>query len=262
MVFPPVDVVFGRSAIWEKFPKFANDFQGVAAQDISRVSGRNAMKSQGGQRARDDGAPLVAVAGRRSGATGGAQRGMPRAVGHARRREAIPSRRRRRCWSALRAQWASLPAHAVRRLVGRAIQPVRCRLRVGAALARAAHARRARIAAARRARVFRADMAARSITRRMLVYGWHLARSRPRAACLVFGSHHRRRRIAGGLFAGRARSRRRTQCRRVAAALAEPVWLLARAAARGVSRRRPAPARTTARRLQRLAAETLAAHAP
>jgi hypothetical protein len=30
--------------------------------------------------------------------------------------------------------------------------------------------------------------AARSITRRMLVYGWHLARSRPRAACLVFGS--------------------------------------------------------------------------
>jgi len=30
--------------------------------------------------------------------------------------------------------------------------------------------------------------AARSITRRMLVYGWHLARSRPRAACLVFGT--------------------------------------------------------------------------
>ena len=29
---------------------------------------------------------------------------------------------------------------------------------------------------------------ARSITRRMLVYGWHLARSRPRVACLVFGS--------------------------------------------------------------------------
>lgn len=30
--------------------------------------------------------------------------------------------------------------------------------------------------------------AARSITRRMLVYGWHLARSRPRTACLVFGA--------------------------------------------------------------------------
>src|SRR3954464_11773304 len=29
---------------------------------------------------------------------------------------------------------------------------------------------------------------ARSISRRMLVYGWHLARSRPRAACLVFGA--------------------------------------------------------------------------
>jgi hypothetical protein len=25
--------------IWEKFPKFANDFQGVAAQDISREQG-------------------------------------------------------------------------------------------------------------------------------------------------------------------------------------------------------------------------------
>jgi hypothetical protein len=30
--------------------------------------------------------------------------------------------------------------------------------------------------------------AARAITRRMLVYAWHLARSRPRAACLVFGA--------------------------------------------------------------------------
>jgi hypothetical protein len=29
---------------------------------------------------------------------------------------------------------------------------------------------------------------ARALTRRMLVYGWHLARSRPRAACLVFGA--------------------------------------------------------------------------
>ena len=38
------------------------------------------MTSRGGQRARDDGAPLVAVAGRRSGAAGGAQRRMPGAV--------------------------------------------------------------------------------------------------------------------------------------------------------------------------------------
>jgi hypothetical protein len=36
--------------------------------------------------------------------------------------------------------------------------------------------------------VYFAPAAARSITRRMLVYGWHLARSRPRAACLVFGA--------------------------------------------------------------------------
>jgi hypothetical protein len=36
--------------------------------------------------------------------------------------------------------------------------------------------------------VFFDPAAARSLTRRMLVYGWHLARSRPRAACLVFGA--------------------------------------------------------------------------
>jgi hypothetical protein len=36
--------------------------------------------------------------------------------------------------------------------------------------------------------VYFRSAAARSITRRMLVYGWHLARSRPRAACLVFGA--------------------------------------------------------------------------
>lgn len=36
--------------------------------------------------------------------------------------------------------------------------------------------------------VYFESAAARSLTRRMLVYGWHLARSRPRAACLVFGA--------------------------------------------------------------------------
>jgi hypothetical protein len=36
--------------------------------------------------------------------------------------------------------------------------------------------------------VYFESAAARAITRRMLVYGWHLARSRPRAACLVFGA--------------------------------------------------------------------------
>lgn len=35
---------------------------------------------------------------------------------------------------------------------------------------------------------FFGPVAARVVTRRMLVYAWHLARSRPRAACLVFGS--------------------------------------------------------------------------
>jgi len=88
--------------------------------------------------------------------------------------------------TALRDPWAALPAHAVRRLAaapfslfdagfssaprwfeGR-FRGVHDQQRAGPAYFEAA--------------------AARSITRRMLVYGWHLARSRPRAACLVFGA--------------------------------------------------------------------------
>ena len=147
----------------------------------------------------------------------------------------------------LQSHWAALPAHAVRRLsaapfslfdAGFASAPRWLELR-----ARGVHELPQRGEPA----FFEASVA-RSITRRMLVYGWHLARSRPRAACLVFGSTIAGRRIAGGLFAGGARSCRRTQCRRVAAALAEPVRFLARAAGRGVGRHRPSPARTTARR--------------
>jgi hypothetical protein len=89
----------------------------------------------------------------------------------------------------LRAQWAELPAHAVRRLAaapfslfdaGFAQAPRFLELR-----ARAVHDQQRRT----EPRFFEAD-AARSVTRRMLVYGWHLARSRPRAACLVFGVTH------------------------------------------------------------------------
>lgn len=88
--------------------------------------------------------------------------------------------------SALRGQWDSLTAQAVRRL---AAAPY-CLFDPGIASAsrwlelggRAVHDMSQRAESS----FFAAD-AARSITRRALVYGWHLSRSRPRAACLVFG---------------------------------------------------------------------------
>ena len=88
--------------------------------------------------------------------------------------------------AALRAQWARLPTPAVRRLAaapyslfdaGFAGAPRWLEQR-----GRGVHDQQPRADA----RYFE-PAAARSITRRMLVYGWHLARSRPRAACLVFG---------------------------------------------------------------------------
>jgi len=87
----------------------------------------------------------------------------------------------------LQSHWAALPAHAVRRLsaapfslfdAGFASAPRWLELR-----ARGVHELPQRGEAA-----FFEARVARAITRRMLVYGWHLARSRPRAACLVFGS--------------------------------------------------------------------------
>jgi hypothetical protein len=87
----------------------------------------------------------------------------------------------------LREQWAELPAHAVRRLsaapfslfdAGFALAPRWLELR-SCGVHDATH---------RSTPAYFELAAARSITRRMLVYGWHLARSRPRAACLVFGA--------------------------------------------------------------------------
>ncbi len=88
--------------------------------------------------------------------------------------------------SALRGQWESLTAQAVRRL---AAAPF-CLFDPGIASAsrwlelrgRAVNDMIQHVESA----YFEAE-AARSITRRALVYGWHLSRSRPRAACLVFG---------------------------------------------------------------------------
>jgi hypothetical protein len=83
--------------------------------------------------------------------------------------------------------WADLPAQAVRRLAaapfslfdfGFAASPRWLETR----------AQGVRELAQQDSPGFFDPAAARSITRRMLVYGWHLARSRPRAACLVFGA--------------------------------------------------------------------------
>jgi hypothetical protein len=87
----------------------------------------------------------------------------------------------------LRGQWSELPAQAVRRLAaapfslfdaGFAFAPRWLELR-SCGVHDALH---------RNGPAYFEVAAARSITRRMLVYGWHLARSRPRAACLVFGA--------------------------------------------------------------------------
>jgi hypothetical protein len=87
----------------------------------------------------------------------------------------------------LRGQWIELPAHAVRRLAaapfslfdaGFGSAPRWLELRAGG-VHDASH---------RSGAPFFDAGQARSLSRRMLVYGWHLARSRPRAACLVFGA--------------------------------------------------------------------------
>jgi hypothetical protein len=88
---------------------------------------------------------------------------------------------------ALRDQWADLPASAVKRLAGAPFSL----FDIGFARAPRWLETRARgvndqVQAGENP--FFDPQAARSITRRMLVYAWHLARSRPRAACLVFGT--------------------------------------------------------------------------
>jgi hypothetical protein len=161
----------------------------------------------------------------------------------------------------LRAAWAELPAHAVRRLAaapfslfdaGFAAAPRMLELR-----SRGVHDQQRRIDAS-----YFDSAAARSITRRMLVYGWHLARSRPRAACLVFGvtSSAAESLAACSLAALDAAAERQTDALR-------PRWdgqvgfwreLLAASSA-GADRRLH---ELLLGGIQRLAAETLAAHAP
>ena len=87
----------------------------------------------------------------------------------------------------LRDLWAELPNQAVRRL---ASAPFSLFDAGFAASPRWLELRTAGVhdLAQREEPAYFASAAGRSLTRRMLVYGWHLARSRPRAACLVFGA--------------------------------------------------------------------------
>ena len=200
-------------------------------------------------RRRDGSRPLVAVPGCRSGAPDRAQCRMPGAVGHARRRRRTSSRLRRHCLRTLHdrsgprcrrrpcADWSAAPFTLFD--AGFASAPRWLELR---ARGRARHCR-----SAANQPISRQLRRARSRVACWCMAGTSRAAGRvPRAWCsarTIAG-----RRIAGRLFAGGARSCRRTQCRRVAATLAEPVRFLARAARRGVRRRRPSPARTAARR--------------
>jgi len=163
--------------------------------------------------------------------------------------------------SALHKQWAILPAHAVRRLAaapfslfdaGFSSAPRWLELRT-----RGVHDLSQRTEPA-----YFDGLLARSITRRMLVYGWHLARSRPRAACLVFGSTI----AAVESLAACSLSALEAAADRNADAL-RPRWSsqfgfwreLLLAASAGADQRLH---ELLLGGVQRLAAETLAAHAP
>lgn len=163
--------------------------------------------------------------------------------------------------SSLRRQWASMPAHAVRRLsaapfslfdAGFASAPRWLEVRT-----RGVHELPQRVEPA----FFPPEMA-RSITRRMLVYGWHLARSRPRVACLVFGST-----MAGieslavcSLASLEAAADRNAESLRPRWSSQTHFWReLLLAASAGADRRLH---ELLLGGVQRLAAETLAAHSP
>ncbi|HET9864880.1 MAG TPA: hypothetical protein VFP37_15660 [Steroidobacteraceae bacterium] len=163
--------------------------------------------------------------------------------------------------AALRDQWSELPTHAVRRLsaapfslfdAGFGCAPRWLELR-GAGV---------HDAALRDGAAFFDTAAARSISRRMLVYGWHLARSRPRAACLVFGATI----AAVESLAACSLAALEAAAERNAAALC-PRWsnqigfwraLLSTASAGADGRLHE----LLLGGIQRLAADTLAAHAP
>ncbi len=163
--------------------------------------------------------------------------------------------------AALRDSWATLSAQAVRRLaaapfslfdVGIPHAPRWLEL----------HARAVHDSAERVEPAFFDPAAARSIARRMLLYGWHLARSRPRAACLVFGAPiHAIESLAACSLAGlEAVAERAGDSLRPRWAAQPAIWReLLDAASAGADRRLH---ELLLGGVQRLAAETLAAHPP
>lgn len=163
--------------------------------------------------------------------------------------------------ASLRDQWASLSAHAVRRLAGAPFTLFDAGLasapRWLEVRSRGVHEHAQRAEAG-----YFEPAAARSITRRMLVYGWHLARSRPRAACLVFGSTIStvESLAACSLAALEAAAERNADALRPRWTHQSGFWreLLAASSA-GADRRLH---ELLLGGIQRLAAETLAAHAP
>lgn len=161
----------------------------------------------------------------------------------------------------LRELWADMPSHAVRRLAaapfslfdaGFALAPRWLELRT-CGVHDGAH---------RGGPVYFEPVAARSITRRMLVYGWHLARSRPRAACLVFGATSAavESLAACSLAALEAAAERNADALRPRWPGQVGFWReLLETASAGADRRLH---ELLLGGIQRLAAETLAAHAP
>lgn len=161
----------------------------------------------------------------------------------------------------LRDDWADLPNQAVRRL---AAAPFSL-FDIGFARAPRWLETRARgvndLAQRGENQFFDSD-AARAISRRMLVYAWHLARSRPRAACLVFGATL----PAVEALAACSLSTLEAAAEVNADAL-KPRWAHQVAFWRELLSAASAGADTRLRELllggiQRLAAETLAAHPP
>jgi hypothetical protein len=161
----------------------------------------------------------------------------------------------------LRGAWADLPNQAVRRL---AAAPFSL-FDLGFARAPRWLETRARGVSEQSQRsenpYFTPD-AARTITRRMLVYAWHLARSRPRAACLVFGSTLTsvEALAACSLSALEAAAEGNADALQPRWAQQVPFWreLLSAASAGTDTRLRE----LLLGGIQRLAAETLAAHSP
>jgi hypothetical protein len=103
---------------------------------------------------------------------------------------------------------------------------------------------------------------ARAATRRILVYGWHLARSRPRSACLVFGATLPtvEALAACSLSALEAAAERNADILRPRWAHQIGFWRdMLSAASAGADERLH---ELMLGGIQRLAAETLAAHAP